>query len=581
MQGVLTLFAEKHIQGGSHLTSSETILALLFIMIILVALARKIRVSYPILLVLAGLGISFLPGLPRIELDPELVFVLFLPPVLQLSAYYTPIRDFRANIRSIGLLAIGLVLVTTVVVAVVAHFVLALAWPVAFVLGALVAPPDAVAASSIAQNLKLPRRIVTVLEGESLLNDATALVTYRVAIAAVVTGTFSLVDAGSQFLLASIGGIAIGILIGLVFTPIFRRLTEDVPVYLMLTFLSGYGAYLLAEMFHTSGVVAVVSLGIFYSQPRFNTMTPDLRIQGSAVWEMVVFLINGVIFILIGLQLPLVIEGLAYPPMTLLWYAVAICGTIILIRIIWVFPATYLPRMLPGVRERDPFPSWQNVSIVAWTGMRGIVTLASALALPDVNGAAFPNRDLILFLAFTVILVTLVLQGLSLPTLIRWLKVTDDGSAEREEHKARLKAAMAGQARLQELVNNNQVTEEQLIKKLRRHYETRVRRYSARYHGEPDEAAEEQYSQYEQLEQELLKAELDAIVKLRNEEIINDDILRRVQRDLDLQLLRLEGHTVLTPASSEARENALPELASSDIGVVPAESQEQTGLSSS
>lgn len=561
------------------MNSIEIFLSLLFAMIILVAFARRLLIPYPILLVLGGLGISFLPGLPRVELSPELVFVLFLPPILQDSAYNTSVRDFRANIRSIGLLSVGLVLATTAVVAVVAHFVCGLSWAVAFVLGAIVAPPDAVAATSIAQNLKLPRRIVTVLEGESLVNDATALVAYRVTIAAVVTGAFSLADAGSQFLLASAGGVVIGLIVGLLVTPIFRRLTDDVPVYLTLTFLSGYAAYLLGEALHASGVVAVVTLGIFYAQPRFNSMTPDLRLQGTAVWEIVVFIINGLIFILIGLQLPRVVEGLSLPLTTTLWYAAVICLTIILVRIAWVFSSTYLPRMLPGVRERDPFPPWKEVVVVAWTGMRGIVTLASALALPVANGSAFPNRDLILFLAFTVILVTLVLQGLSLPVLIRGLKISDDGSAEREENKARLKAAMAGQSRLQQLIQNNEISE-MLAKKLGRHYDTRVRRYSGRYHGEPDDEAEEFYSRYEQIELDLLKAELDAIVNLRNQGIINDEVLRKVQRDLDLQLIRMQNTSaVLAEATNESSPSLLSTV--SDSNIVPAERQEQTGLSPS
>jgi Na+/H+ antiporter len=527
-------------------TDSEIVLALLFAMVILVALARYVRMPYPILLVLAGLGISFIPGLPRVELDPDMVFVIFLPPILQLAAYNIPIRDFRANMRSITLLAIGLVLATTAVVAVVAHFVIGLSWPVAFVLGAIVSPPDAVAASSIAQRLRLPRSIVTVLEGESLVNDASALVIYRVAIGAVATGTFSWIDAGSQFLLASAGGVALGFAVGLIITPLFRRLTEDVPVYLILTFLSGYGAYLLAEMLHASGVVAVVTLGIFYGQPRFHTMTPDLRLQGTAIWEVVVFLLNGLIFILIGLQLPLIVHGLPASPTTLIGYAAVICATLIVFRLLWVFPGAYLSRTLPILRRQSAHQPWQYTLVVGWTGMRGVVTLAVALSLPEINGQPFPDRNLILFLAFAVILVTLVLQGLSLPPLIRLLKIVDDGSAEREENKARLKAAMAGQARLQEMFANNEVSEA-IVAKLDRLYGVRVRRYSGRYHGILDDTAEEQMTMFERVEQELLEAEMTAVLRLRNEEIINDEILRRVQRDLDLQMLRLRHNLALPP----------------------------------
>lgn len=522
----------------------ETVLiifSLLAALVLLVALANRLRIPYPILLVLAGFIISLIPGLPSIELDPSLVFILFLPPILQLSAYYTPIRDFRANLRSISLLAIGLVLATMVGVAIVAHALIpGLPWAAAFVLGAIVAPPDAVAASSIAQRLKLPRRIVTVLEGESMLNDATSLVSYRVAVAAVVTGVFSFWQAGAQFLLSSIGGVAIGIAVGLILTPLFRRLTQDIPVYLILTFLSGYGAYLLADRLQCSGVLAVVALGMFYI--RVNTMTPELRIQGTAIWDIVVFLLNGLIFILIGLQMRSVIEHLSGRSLiTLGWYAFIICLTAILIRIAWVFPGTYLPRLPARVRARDPFPPWQHAAIVAWTGMRGVVSLASALSLPLVlaNGQPFPQRDLIIFLTSSVILVTLVFQGLTLPLLIRWLKIEDDGGSEREENKARLKAAQAAQARLKELASKDDAKAE-VLERMSRRYENRIRLFSGRYHNNQDEDAEKRFTGFGKLELDLLEAEQAALIKLRNDEVINDEVLRTVQRDLDLEWLRLQ-----------------------------------------
>jgi monovalent cation/hydrogen antiporter len=362
----------------------ETVLiifSLLAAMVLLVALANRLSIPYPILLVLAGFIISLIPGLPSIELNPSLVFILFLPPILQSSAYYTPMRDFRANLRSISLLAIGLVLATMVGVAIVAHALIpGLPWAAAFVLGAIVAPPDAVAASSIAQRLKLPRRIVTVLEGESMLNDATSLVSYRVAVAAVVTGVFSFWQAGAQFLLSSIGGVAIGIAVGLILTPLFRRLTQDIPVYLILTFLSGYGAYLLADRLQCSGVLAVVALGMFYI--RVNTMTPELRIQGTAIWDIVVFLLNGLIFILIGLQMRSVIEQLSGRSLiTLVWYAFIICLTAILIRIAWVFPGTYLPRLPARVRARSLSAlaacRYRRLDGYAWCRLAGLGALTA------------------------------------------------------------------------------------------------------------------------------------------------------------------------------------------------------------
>ncbi len=520
----------------------ELILGLLLVMVLLVALANKLGLPYPILLVIAGLAIGFVPGLPSITLDPNLVFFIFLPPIIQLSAFYTSSRDFRANIRSISLLAIGLVIATMIAVALVAHMIIPdLPWAAAFVLGAIVAPTDSIAATSIAQRLRLPRRIVTVLEGESLLNDATSIVAYRVAVAAVVSGAFSLTTAGMQFLISSIGGVAVGIALGLVITPIFRRLRDDIPVFLMLTFLSGYGAYLLADGLHLSGVLSVAALGLFYGQPRFNMMTPELRIQGIPIWDIVVFVLNGLIFILVGLQLRGIAASLPRgATIDLIESALLICLTLIVVRIAWVFFSTYVPRLPASVRKRDPFPPWQNAAIVGWTGMRGGVSLATALALPFVTDTkiAFPQRDLIIFVTFVVILVTLVAQGLSLPILIRTLKVVDDGGAEHEENKARFMAARSAQERLKALALEND-TPPAYIEKLMHQYETRVRRYSARYHGKLDGEAEEHFNRFGQLEQDLLQVEMDAILKLRNDNIINDEVMRRVQHDLDLEWLRL------------------------------------------
>ena len=523
----------------------EIFLGLLVVMAGLVAVARRVAVPYPILLVVAGLGIGFVPGLPGLELEPDLVFLLFLPPILQLSAYYTPVRDFRANLRSISLLAIGLVLATMTVVAIVAHtFIDHMSWATAFLLGAIVSPPDAVAASSIAQRLRLPRRIVTVLEGESMLNDATSLVAYRVALVAVTSGAFSLGDASLQFLYASVGGVLVGAAVCYIAVFFFKFLTQDLPVYVVMTFMSGYAAYLLGDTLHVSSVLAVVTLGLLYTQPRFNSLTPELRIQTTTIWDIVVFILNGLIFILIGLQLRGIIERLdGNSPTTLLWDAFLICLTVIVVRFVWVFPATYLPRLPHKVRERDPFPPWQHATIVAWTGMRGVVSLASALAIPLTleKGQPFPERDLIIFLTFSVILVTLVFQGLTLPPLIKLLKVVDDGGAIHEEDKARLKAARAGRARLIELADSEDWVETAMVEKLQRRYEARIQRYTARYSHEDGDGVEQHFSNFNRLEQELLEAELQALLKLRNDGIINDEVLRRVQRDFDLELLRLHN----------------------------------------
>ncbi len=528
----------------------EIILGLLLVMALLLGLANKLQIPYPILLVLGGLGFGFIPGLPRIELKPELVFLLFLPPLLQSAAFFTPIRDFKANLRAISLLAVGLVLFTTAIIAVIAHNLIdGMSWATAFVLGAIISPPDAIAATSIAQKLRLPRRIVTVLEGESLVNDATSLIAYRVAVVAVVTGAFSMQDAGLQFILSSLGGSVIGIAMGWLSSRLLKVL-NDTSIILILTFLLGFGAYLLAEQFHVSGVLAVVALGI-YSSRQWGTddVSPETRLQVEIVWRSVVSILNGLVFILIGLQLPRLLDALANESIgTILFYAVIINLTLIVTRFVWVFPATYLPRFLSRkVREREGSPPWQWIVIVAWTGMRGVVSLAAALSLPLTveGGGPFPQRDMIIFLTFTVILVTLVLQGLSLPFLIQWLKVKDDGGEEREEAKARLVAAKAGLKRLDELAAENWVARE-VVEDVSQHYELRVRRYRSRYAPSEENEVEERENEnraiaFERLQTELLQAEFAAVYELRNAGVINDEIMRRVQRDLDLERIRLNN----------------------------------------
>ena len=338
-------------------------------------------------------------------------------------------------------------------VALLAHYFMGLPLAAGFVLGAIISPPDAIAATAIAERLKIPRRIVTILEGESLVNDATALVAYRFAVAAVATGSFSLAKAGGQFFIVGIGGILIGLAIGWLAEQFHKRV-DDAPIEITVSLLTPFVAYLSAERLGVSGVLAVVTAGLYLGRRMPEILTFKTRLQGGPVWEMVEFLLNGFVFILIGLQLPEVLRALsgnAIPIHRLVWYALLISLAVILIRILWVFPATYLPRLIfKKLCRHDPYPKWQHVTIVAWTGMRGVVSLAAALALPDTmrDGKPFPGRDLILFLTFIVILATLVVQGLSLPPLIRWLGVKDDGSMEKEEREARLKANQAALARL-------------------------------------------------------------------------------------------------------------------------------------
>ena len=538
----------------------EIIVGLLVAVAALATLAARLKVPYPILLVIGGSLLGFVPGLPQVELDPELVFLLFLPPLLYVSALFTSWRDFRTNIRAISLLAVGLVLMTTIVVAAVTHFVVGLPWAAAFVLGAIVSPTDAIAATTIAQRLGVPRRIVTILEGESLVNDATGIVAYRVAVAAVVTGAFSIWEAGLQFVVGAVGGIAVGFAVGWLVVWARRHVSEDPSIQNIVSLLTPFVAYLAAEELphgllerlhdlfglpadlHFSGVLAVVTTGLYLGRKSPRITSSGTRLQGFATWELITFLLNGLIFILIGLQLGSVVENLdAYTAGQLFLYAVLVSLTVILVRILWVFPATYLPRRLSrSIRERDPSPSWRSISVVAWTGMRGVISLAAALALPfqTVSGVPFPERDLVIFLTFCVILATLVVQGLSLPALIRALGLEDDRIGEKEETHGRIGVADAALERLEELKEEDWVRED-TAERVQGMYNYRRNRFASRFDGDPD-GVEERSADFQRLMVELLIAQRQRLIMMRDDGSIGDEVMHRIERDLDLEESRLE-----------------------------------------
>jgi CPA1 family monovalent cation:H+ antiporter len=410
-------------------------------------------------------------------------------------------------------------------------------------LGAIVSPTDTVAASAIAQRLVLPRRLTAVLSDESIVNDATALVIYTTAVATVTQGSFSFLNAGLDFFKAGIGGVILGLVVAWCIGQI-RRYLHDPPVENTLSLLSGFAAYIPATALGLSGVLAILAMGMYLGRKGPSVVSSQTRIQAEQVWEIVVFLLNGLIFILIGLQLNSVLAKLTETSVTtLIWDAVIISLTVILTRLIWVFPGSYLPRFLSRrIREKDPYPSWQTTLVLGWTGMRGGVSLATALALPLVihGKTPFPDRDIIVFLTFSVILSTLVLQGLTLPPLIQGLKLPDDGSSTREEAKARLKAARVALARLDELSAEEWV-EQEMIDDLRLHFSDQDRRFTAQYQGTEDGVNQEQKaSVYQRLKIELISAERHAIIELRNQGVINDEVMRKIQRDLDLEELRLQ-----------------------------------------
>jgi Na+/H+ antiporter len=519
---------------------TELILICLVAVALLAIAARKIRIPYPILLTVGGVVLALVPGLPVIHLDPELVFSLFLPPLLYPAAVYTSWRDFRANLRSILPLAIVLVLLTMTATAYLFHYLVGLPLAVGFVFGALISPPDAVAALAVTQHLRVPRKIIVILEGESLVNDATSFISFRFAVAAVLSGSFSLGQASLQFLFVAAGGICVGLAVGWLATQVQKRL-DDPPVQTMFSLLTPYVAYFSGERLHVSGILAVVIAGIYYGWRAPRILSGRMRLQALPVWEMVTFILNGVLFILIGLQLPQVIHAL--PPSSAMHVAklvILILAAIALVRFVWMFGATYLPRLLSRkFRQKNPAP-WQHTALIAWTGMRGADSLAGALAIPFVlaNGAPFPGRDLILLLTFCVIFGTLVLQGLTLRPLVRWLKIVDDHVTEKEERLARLKANEAALARLEEIESSNRVKPE-TVERLRSEYADRIRQLSSQ--GPHDKSVSRLFSEeFEELAREALETERDTLIALRNEGTINDQALRRIQRDIDLAEARLQ-----------------------------------------
>jgi Na+/H+ antiporter len=506
--------------------------------------AHRSGIPYPILLVVGGGALGFIPGAPDAVLEPELVLVIFLPPLLYSAAFFSSLHDLRDNVRPISLLAIGLVLLTTLLVGVVAHTLIPdLSWAAAFTLGAVVSPTDPVSATAIASRVGAPRRFVTVVEGESLVNDATGLIAYKFAVAATVTGSFSMLDATGTFVLNAIGGVVIGVVVGMVIAEV-RRATDDPPTEITISVLTPYFAYLPAEALGVSGVLAAVTAGIWLGWRSPELITPNTRMQAFAFWEILVFLMNATLFILVGLELPHVLEAARETTSDprLVLYGLAIALSVIVARFLWVVPTTFLPRSF-STRLREVAPvDVGHTLLVAFTGMRGAVSLAAALAIPETTdaGTPFPGRDLIIFLVYVTILITLVGQGLTLGPLIRWLGAVDDGEAQlRWENKARLRAARAAIDRIDELAGEDWVHEES-ADRMRAAYRFRVRRFGARFDDADDGAMEEGSLAYQRLRREVLAAERGEIIRLRNQGYINDEVMRRIERDLDLEHERLE-----------------------------------------
>ena len=508
----------------------------------LAVLARLVGVPYPITLVLGGLVIGFVPGVPSVELDPDLVLLIFLPPLLYGAAFFTSLRDLRKNARAIALLSIGVVFVTMGAVAVVAHAAIGLGWAESFVLGAIVSPTDAVAPGEIMRKLGAPRRLLTVIEGENLTNDWAALALYRVAVAAVVTGSFSLAEASLRFVVSGVGGLLVGLAVGWLIREVRSRV-NDPPTEITISILSGYAAYLPAEELGLSGVIAAVTVGIYMGWHTPQLTTPVMRMQGVAVWEIMTFLLNAVLFLLVGLQLPQILDDISgFSVGELAGWAALISAVVILVRLAWQFTVPYVIRALdrrPAQVERRA--SARERLVVGWAGMRGSVALAAALALPLETdaGDAFPERQLLIFLAFAVILVTLIGQGLTLGPLITRLGLMDDGVEEREERVARRALAEAGLGRLEEIGEPDWISPDS-VGRARAMLDYRRRRFEALVDGDGD-GFEERTDAWRRLMYDLYDAQREQLLSMRDRGEISDEVRRKIERDLDLEESRLQN----------------------------------------
>lgn len=521
------------------------VLSLLFVITLLTMISGRLRISYPIFLVIGGLVISLAPGIPVISLHPDLVFLIFLPPLLFAAAWNTPWNDFWKHRRPISMLAFGLVIFTSAAVALISHLLIP-GFPLVygFLLGGIISPPDAVAATSVLQGLKTPKRVVTILEGESLINDASSLIVFRFSLAAIITGQFHLGNAARSFFIVAGTGIAIGIAIALVVYGIMRFFPTTPAIDAAFTLITPYVMYMTAEHFHCSGVLSVVSGGLFLGYRSQEIMGYESRLNIAGLWDTLLFLLNGFVFILIGLELPVIVRELGnFSVAEAIFYGVAISLVTIIVRMLWVFPGAILPGLLfPRLCKKENNPGWKEVLLIAWSGMRGVVSLASALSIPlTLGGVAFPHRNLILFITFVVILITLVLQGLSLSPLIRWLRIEDQEENEQVQSLSlRLSLAETVLAYL-DTNYGEQIESHETYKRVRDRYERMLevtRKKLAK------EEAEEDISflpQYRQMLIELVQLRRKELNRFRYLGEYSEDLLREREWELDLEEARLRN----------------------------------------
>jgi monovalent cation/hydrogen antiporter len=525
-------------------TQALVLITFLAAVVILTVLAKRFRLPYPIAFVIGGVCLAFSRNLPHPHIEPDLILLLVVPPLLFSAAWTTDWYALRRNARPILLLAIGLVLVTTGAVAVFVHALVGFDWALAFTLGAIVSPPDAVAAEAIFERIAVPRRVATIVSGECLFNDATALVVYRFALVAAVTGAFSLAHATVGFVVVAGGGVVVGIAAAFALEAVMRYIRSrefDDPLIASIVFLlAPFASYLPAEELHLSGVLAAVTAGIVMSRRAAHFVDSEARVIASSVWRLLTFILNAFAFLLIGLQLPLILVELRPHVRDYVLYGLGLSLLVIVVRILWVFPATYLPRLLSArLRARDPNPPWQWVVVLAWSGMRGIISLAAALALPySLGERAFPERSVAIFFTFCVIFATLVVQGATLGPLIQWLGVPETSKGQQLESALRVRALEAGVRRLRELMARDKTElDSDIAGRILEEYDQRIDVLRGKT---PEEEAKELPAEVDRrLQKEALDAERSSIVAMRRAGEIPDDIYRSIEYDLDLAALRL------------------------------------------
>ena len=522
------------------ITTLQTLVVLLAVIVAIAVVAERLKIPASILLVITGVGLALIPGLPPVELAPEFVLLIVLPPLIYISAVAMSWREFRFNLRPIALLAIGCVLFTAAVVAAVAHYLLGFSWALGFVLGAIVSPPDAVAPLSIARRMQLPRRILVVLEGEGLANDATALILYRFAVAAVSIGSFSLGEAVGTFAIIVVGEILWGLAVGWAMLRL-RRWVHDTRIEILLSVLTPFVAFWPPQYLGGSGVLATVTTGLYFSWNGPRLISAATRLQGVFFWDFLTYLIEGMVFLITGLQARTLLASMGGHLLSELAISAAVVsGVVIVTRFVWMYPATYLPRWLvPAIRRKDPSPPWQWPFALAFTGVRGIVSLAAALAIPfaTAGGQPFPDRDMILFLTYAVILVTLVGQGLMLPAVMRWLGLANAGRREHradrtEEFDARRQAIEAALEQLERVAVERGLPDD-IVGPVRAQHRDRLKRVAHRSDG--DAGHTKRIAHLDDIEIELIAAERDLVNKLYRDGKLKDEARRRIELELDLR----------------------------------------------